>query len=74
MVRLYDGEIDEDYLRENIAEAAGLDWEHVAAADIADHFHCIVCLRAMPWDCERVYRASARYLCGDCYNQFVIAS
>lgn len=73
MVRLYNGQIDEDYLKENVAEAAGLGWRPIAAADIEDHFHCVVCIRAVPWDCERAYRAGARYLCGDCYDQFIAA-
>ena len=74
MVRLYDGEIDEDYLCENVAEAAGLDWQPKAAADTADHFHCIICIRAVAWDCQRAYCAGARHLCGDCYDQFIAAS
>ena len=74
MVRLYDGAIDEDLLRENVAEAVALDWQPVAVADIADHFHCIVCIRAVPWDCETAYRAGARYLCGDCYGEFIAPS
>ncbi len=71
MVPLYEGEIDEDYLRENVAEANGLNWRPRAAANVEDHFHCIVCIRAVPWDCDRAYCAGARYLCGDCYDQFI---
>ncbi len=74
MVRLYNGEINEDYLRQNVAEAKGLDWQPVPPGDIANHFHCIVCIRAVPWDCDRAYRAGARYLCGDCYDRFIAPS
>lgn len=74
MVRLYDGEIDEDYLQENVSEATGLDWQPVAATDIRDHFHCIICIRAVPWGCEKAYRAGVSYLCGECYDQFIAPS
>lgn len=74
MVRLYDGEIDEDYLNENVSEATGLDWQAVTAKDITDHVHCIICIRAVPWDCEQAYRAGVRYLCGACYERFIAPS
>ncbi len=74
MVPLYDGWIDEAYLKDNIGEATGLDWQPVAGAEIGDHFHCVVCVRAVPWDSTKAYRAAARYLCGDCNDQFVAGS
>lgn len=72
MIKLYDGEIEESFLHDNVEEARGHAWVAVPVSDIVNHQHCVVCWRAMPLPSQAVaYRSSSRWLCPDCLANFL---
>jgi hypothetical protein len=66
-----DTDIEISFLADNLEEAAPLHWERIDDVEIEDHYHCIVCTRAVPALDVPTYRAGVRYLCGFCYAVFM---
>jgi hypothetical protein len=65
--------IEKEFFDANVSEAKGYDWVEIRTADLAEHFHCMICgITIDPQSpTTRAYKSKGVYVCSYCYDHFL---